>query len=106
MPVGLIHDPAAAPATKSRLDGLYLYGGIGIAMMLGLLVAAAWWSSMRRRRRAADHDAREHVRLARPVVGQDAWAESADRARTPSAKDLEKQFRPEGSGGPGEGGTP
>lgn len=96
MLLGTIQDPAPAPATKSRLDGLYVYGGIGIAMMLGLLVAAAWWSSMRRRRRTADRDAREQVRLSRPVVGQDAWAESADRARTPSVKDLEKQFRAEG----------
>jgi hypothetical protein len=76
----------------SRLEGIWIYGGLGIAGMLGLLVAAAWWSAIRRRRRAAEADGRERARLSRPVVGQGAWEESGDRARTPSAKDLKKQF--------------
>ena len=33
MPVGLLQDPATPGPHKSRLEGLYTYGGLGIAVM-------------------------------------------------------------------------
>jgi hypothetical protein len=84
---------ANAPGTgpSSRIEHLYLFGGIAIGFMLGLLVAAAAWSSMRGARRRAEADERERRRLGRRKIGQDEWAEAADRVETPTAEDLERQ---------------
>lgn len=93
---------AADDLPNGRTQTQLMYGMLAVGLLAGLLVGAAWWSAIRRRRRAHDAEARERRRLARPVVGQDAWAEAADRAKTPSARELEKQFPPE----PPKGGTP
>jgi hypothetical protein len=83
---------AAGEVPRARLEHLYLFGGVAIGFMLGLLVAAAAWSSMRGARRRAEQDERERRRLARRKVGQDEWAEAADRVETPSADDLERDY--------------
>lgn len=80
-----------APVAGSRLEHLYLFGGIAIGFMLGLLIAAAAWSILRRSRRQAELDERQKRRLKRRVVGQGAWAESADRLGTPTAEELDEQ---------------
>lgn len=79
------------PAPASKPENLYLFGGIGIAAMLGLLIAAAVWSALRAKRRAADRDELQRRRLGIKQVGQGAWEESADRVKIPSARELNKQ---------------
>lgn len=93
--------PSAAPG-GSRLENLYLFGGIAIGFLLGLLIAAAAWSILRRSRRQAELDERQKRRLKRRIVGQGAWAESADRLGTPTADELEEQH---GDGADEPGGT-
>jgi hypothetical protein len=82
---------AAGAGPTSRIEHLYLFGGIAIGFMLGLLVAAAAWSSMRGARRRAEADERERRRLGRRKIGQNEWAEAADRVEVPTAEDLERQ---------------
>lgn len=71
----------------SRLQELFSWGGIAIALMLALLVATAVWSVNRRRNRnaAAEPDKRSDQR--------DAWAEAGQRAQPPSAEDLDERFQ-------------
>jgi hypothetical protein len=92
----------AAPGS-SRLEHLYLFGGIAIGFLLGLLIAAAAWSILRRSRRQAEMDERQKRRLKRRVVGQGAWAEAADRLETPTAEELDEQH---GEPGDDTGGKP
>lgn len=90
----------AAPGT-SRLEHLYLFGGIAIGFLLGLLIAAAAWSMLRRSRRLSELDERQKRRLKRRVVGQGAWAEAADRLETPTADELDEQHGQPGDDEPG-----
>ncbi|XVJ59621.1 MAG: hypothetical protein HEQ23_09540 [Tepidisphaera sp.] len=89
----------SAPVGGSRLEHLYLFGGIAIGFLLGLLIAAAAWSILRRSRRQAEMDERQKRRLKRRIVGQGAWAEAADRLETPTAEELDEQH---GDDEPGE----
>lgn len=86
-PVLLLDNTPSPMPPPSRLQELFSWGGIAIALMLALLVATAVWSVNRRRTRSAavGPDKRSGQR--------DAWAEAGQRAQPLSADDLDDRYQ-------------